>query len=181
MFRRPIALVFVFLLFRSFTVAGAPAQGGPPPPDATPGAAGFGNVLLVGSARSLPRGTGWRCARTLSPRRVRHPPHASDRHHCLRPVRRPRFRHPGRGRDGVTRGGTGKESDAVEALELNAEIILELRDCVAFDKFAARTKHTGWNASDGTTVVWETRLLRIGEPYTTFVDEQGTQVATPLP
>ena len=47
---------------------------------------------------------------------------------------------------------------------------------MAFEEFAAHTEHTGWNASDGTTVIWETRLLKIGEPYTTFLDEQGTQV-----
>ena len=54
--------------------------------------------------------------------------------------------------------------------------MLEPRDCVAFDKFAAHTVHMAWNASDNTAVNWEGRLQETGEPFATFVDERGTPV-----
>ena len=38
------------------------------------------------------------------------------------------------------------------------------------------TSHTGWNASDGETVLVEARLVKTGEPFTTFIDAQGTPV-----
>ena len=59
----------------------------------------------------------------------------------------------------MTRGGTGATPEATEPLALNTEVVLEPRDCVAFDHFAAHTEHTGWNAGDGPTVLWEVRLL----------------------
>jgi hypothetical protein len=72
----------------------------------------------------------------------------------------------------VTRGG----AEEVETLAIDTDIVLEPRDCVSFDHFAAHTAHTGWNASDGQTVLWEARLLKTDEPFTVFVNEQGTPV-----
>ena len=54
--------------------------------------------------------------------------------------------------------------------------MLNPRDRVAFDHFAAHTEHTGWNASDGPTVLLEARLLKTNEPFTTYLDDQGTPV-----
>jgi hypothetical protein len=55
---------------------------------------------------------------------------------------------------------------------------LQPHDCVAFDHFAAHTTHTGWNESDGLTVLWEARLFQNDVPFTVFVDKQGTPVPT---
>ncbi len=66
--------------------------------------------------------------------------------------------------------------EATEPLAVGADIVQDPRDCVALDEFAAHTQHTGWNASDGTTVIWETGLLKNGEPYKTFLNELGTPV-----
>jgi quercetin dioxygenase-like cupin family protein len=181
MSRRPIVLVFVFLSFLGFTVAGVLAQGGPPPPDATPGAVGFGNVLLGGVDPAV--ATGYR----LEMRENTFAPGAYVTRHTHPTAIIVCVQSGALGfaiQDGaatVTRGGSGTTPEGVEPLDVNTEIVLEPRDCVAFDEFAEHTEHTGWNASDETTVVWETRLLKVGEPYTTFVDEQGTPVATPAP
>lgn len=65
-----------------------------------------------------------------------------------------------------------------QALLPGTEIVLKPRDCVTFDHFAQHTSHTGWNASDGETVLVEARLVKTGEPFTTFIDAQGTPVAS---
>jgi predicted metal-dependent enzyme (double-stranded beta helix superfamily) len=76
----------------------------------------------------------------------------------------------------VTRSETRTTPEAAEQLALNAEIVLNPGDCVAFDHFAQHTVHTAWNESEEPTVLWEARLLKIDEPFTTFVDAQGTPV-----
>jgi hypothetical protein len=73
----------------------------------------------------------------------------------------------------LTRAATPGES---EQLDLNVEAVLGPKDCVAVDNEAAGTIHTARNASDGPTVAWEADLFKIGEPPTTFVNEQGTPV-----
>ncbi len=170
--------VVIVALF-SLVAAGAFAQGGPPPPDASPGAVGFGNVALGGIDPVV--APGYR----LEMRENTFAPGAYVTRHT----------HPTAiivcvqsgalgfaiqaGAATVSRGGTGATPEVTESLVPGVEIVLEPRDCVAFDEYAAHTEHTGWNASDETTIVWETRLLKIGEPYTTFLDDQGTPV--PLP
>jgi hypothetical protein len=77
----------------------------------------------------------------------------------------------------VTRGGTADAPGEPEALELDTEVILQPRDCIAFDHFASHMEHTGWNASDGTTVLWEARLFDPNQPFTTYVNDLGTPVA----
>jgi hypothetical protein len=76
----------------------------------------------------------------------------------------------------LTRGGTPDAPGQPEPLALDAEVVLAPRDCITFDEFAAHMEHTGWNASDGTTILWETRLLDPEQPFTTYVDDQGTPV-----
>lgn len=76
----------------------------------------------------------------------------------------------------LTRGGTADAPGEPEPLEVNTEVILEPRDCIAFDEFADHMEHTGWNASEGTTVLWEARLLDPEQPFTTYVDAMGTPI-----
>ncbi len=77
----------------------------------------------------------------------------------------------------VTRGGTADAPGAPEALTPGVDVVLEPRDCITFDEFTSHMEHTGWNASDGTTILWEARLLDPAQPFTTYVDE----AATPAP
>lgn len=74
----------------------------------------------------------------------------------------------------LTRGGTADAPGEPEPLEPGVEVLLEPRDCITFDEFSAHMEHTGWNASDGTTVLWEARLLDPSQPFTTYVDETWT-------
>lgn len=76
----------------------------------------------------------------------------------------------------LTRGGTADAPGVPEPLPVDTEVILEPRDCIAFDQFATHTEHTGGNASEGTTILWQADLLKSGEKYTTFVDAMGTPV-----
>ena len=76
----------------------------------------------------------------------------------------------------LTRGGTADAPGSPEALELDTEVVLEPRDCIAFDEFAAHMEHTGWNAGEGVTVLLEARLLDPEQPFTTYVNNLGTPV-----
>ncbi len=77
----------------------------------------------------------------------------------------------------LVRGGTAGAPGEPEALTPGVEVVLAPRDCITFDEFSTHMEHTGWNASDGTTMLWETRLLDPSQPFTTYVDE----AATPAP
>ena len=77
----------------------------------------------------------------------------------------------------VTRSAPAGTPSVTEPLVPGTEITLQPRECVSFDHFAEHTAHTGWNASDGQTVLIEARLVKTGEPFTTFIDAQGTPVA----
>lgn len=174
--RLPVVLALILLALVGLTAAGALARSAQPPPDATPGSVGFSNVALGGLDPVV--APGYR----LEMRENTFAPGAYVTRHT----------HPTAivvcvqsgalgfaiqaGAATVTRGGTGATPEATEPLAPGTDIVLEPRDCVAFDEYATHTEHTGWNASDGTTVVWETRLLKIGEPYTTFLDAQGTPI-----
>src|SRR5918997_2557367 len=74
----------------------------------------------------------------------------------------------------LTRGGTADAPGEPEPIAIDTEVILEPRDCVAFDEFASQMEHTGWNAGDGPLVLWEARLLDPEQPFTTYVTEMGT-------
>lgn len=76
----------------------------------------------------------------------------------------------------VTRGGTAEAPGSPEPLDLETEALLEPRDCITFDEFASHMEHTGWNAGNGQLVLWEARLFDPDQPFTTYVNDQGTPV-----
>ena len=76
----------------------------------------------------------------------------------------------------LTRGGTTDAPGSPEPLGLETEVVLEPRDCIAFDEFAVHMEHSGWNAGDGPLSLWEARLLDPEQPFTTYVDAMGTPV-----
>ena len=43
----------------------------------------------------------------------------------------------------LTCGGTVDAPGSIETLGLNTEVVLEPRDCIVFDEFAAHMEHTG--------------------------------------
>ena len=73
-------------------------------------------------------------------------------------------------------GGTGPRPEATEQKALATEVILDPRDCVAYDEFATHTVHTDWNASEGETILWTADLVESGKPYTTYVNTSGTPI-----
>jgi hypothetical protein len=160
----------------SLISAGVLAQGGPPPPDAPPGAVGVSGAILGGIDPAVSPGY-----RLEMSEIVWDPDAYVTRHtHPLAEVVCVQEGALGfalqNGAATVMRGGTGEAPETTEPIALDTEVTLEPRDCIAFDEFAAHTVHTAWNASDETTVLWAADLLKIGEPYTTFVDEMGTPV-----
>ena len=166
-----LACVSVFGLMAASVLA----QGGPPPPDATPGAVGFQGTVLGGVDSTVAPGY-----RLVMAESVFEPGAYVTQHtHPTAIVVCVQSGALGfaiqQGTASITRGG----AEEVETLELNTDIVLEPRDCVAFDHFAAHTAHTGWNASDEPTVLWEARLVKTDEPFTVFVNEQGTPVPVP--
>jgi hypothetical protein len=64
----------------------------------------------------------------------------------------------------------GHEAVPSAPVPLQTAVILRPGDCLAFDEFAVHTEHTAWNASDGPTMLWETRLRDPRRPFTTYVD-----------
>lgn len=63
-----------------------------------------------------------------------------------------------------------------ETMSVGTPITYGPGDCVAFDQDAVTTSHTAWNADSEPVVLWEAHLYKVGEPASTFVDEQGTPV-----
>jgi hypothetical protein len=172
---RTLQACLVVVALAAVIAAGALAQGGPPPADSPPGAPGVAAAVLGGvDSAAAP---GYRLEMT----ELRWAPDAYVTRHfhpiaivvCVQEGALGFAIHEGAAT--LTRGGS-EMPETTEPLALNTEVVLEPRDCVAFDEFAAHTIHTAWNASDGETVTWETDLLQIGEPFTTFVDELGTPV-----
>jgi hypothetical protein len=164
---------FLVVALASVFAAGALAQ---PPADAEPGAPGVTGVVLGGLDPTAAPGYG------LEVRELSWDPGAYATRHV----------HPSAlvvcvqegalgfsiqsGAATVTRGGAGETPEATAPLAVDAEVVLEPRDCVSFDGVAAHTVHTAWNASDGETVTVETYLFQHGEPFTTFVDAHGEPV-----
>ena len=171
----PIVVVAVALL--GPIAAGALAQGGPPPPDATPGAVGVSGVPLA--AIDPVAAPGYR----LQVVELTWAPGAYTTRHfhptalvtCVQDGALGFVLHHGAAT--LTRGGTADAPGEPEPLELDAEVVLQPRDCIAFDEFAAHMEHTGWNAGEGPLVLWEARLLDPAQPFTTYVNELGTPVA----
>lgn len=176
MFRKPILFTFALIAATGLIAAGTLAQGSPPPPDATPGALGVTGPVLGGFAPAAAPGYTLRMVETVfAPGSyvTRHT-HAAALIVCVQTGALGFSIQEGAAT--VTRAGTGDEPESTEPLALDAEVVLEPKDCVAFDEFAAHTVHTAWNAGEETTVLWEAHLIKNGEPFTTFVDEHGMPI-----
>jgi hypothetical protein len=152
------------------------AQGGPPPADATPGAPG---AALGGIDASVAPGYRLVMAETVfAPGSyVTQHTHPTAIVVCVQSGALGFAIQAGAAT--ITRAETRATPTAVEQLAVNTEVVLAPGDCVAFDHFAQHTAHTAWNAADGTTVIWEARLVKADEPFTTFVDAEGTPVPAP--
>jgi hypothetical protein len=175
---RSVARWFVLVLIATVSVcalvtAGALAKNGPPPPDATPGAVGVGGVPLGGVEPAVAAGYRLEVVElTWAPGA-----HASRHFHptaLVTCVQEGALGFELRvGAATLTRGGTADAPGKPEPIAPHAAVVLQPRDCIAFDEFATHREHTGWNAGDGPLVLWEARLLKTGEPFTTYVDAQG--------
>jgi hypothetical protein len=177
MFRKPVIFVSIVITLLGAVMASALAQGGPPPEDATPGSVGFQGSMLGGLDVTVAPGFRLAMAESIFEpgAYVTQHTHPTAIVVCVQSGALGfAIQH---GTATISRAG----SDETETLELNTDIVLEPRDCVAFDHFAAHTAHTGWNASDGQTVLWEARLYKTDEPYTVFINDQGTPVPTAAP
>jgi hypothetical protein len=171
-----VASGLIVVLLGLITVGALAQEGGPPPPDATPGAVGVSGPVLGELDPVAAPGYRLRMVETVfapSATVTRHT-HPTAIIVCVQSGALGFAIHEGAAT--VTRGGTGETPEAMEPLELDAEVVLEPRDCVAFDHFAVHTVHSAWNASDETTILWETHLFKSDEPFTTFVDAMGTPV-----
>lgn len=172
--RAPLVVPFVVILLSLITV-GALAQSAPPA-DATPGAVGITGIPLGGLDPAA--APGYR----LEVIELTWEPGAYATRHS-HPTALITCVQEGalgfvleHGSVTLTRGGTADAPGSPEPLELDTEVVLEPRDCIVFDEFASHMEHTGWNASDGTTVLWEARLLDPKQPFTTYVNDMGTPV-----
>jgi quercetin dioxygenase-like cupin family protein len=174
--RKPIAtLVLATAILALAVAAGALAQSGPPPADATPGVTGISNVVLSGLDPVVADGYGmdmreftWEPGSFITPHT-----HPAAFIICVQ--------------DGavgfsiqsgaavVTRGGTADSVAGAEPMAVGDEVVLEPRDCVAVDE-EPRTIHTVWNAGNETAVTIETYLFARDEPGRTFVNAEGTPI-----
>jgi hypothetical protein len=151
-------------------------QGGPPPPDATPGAVGVSGPVLGEIDTAVAPGYRLRMVETVFAPGAQVTPHTHPTAIIVCVQSGALGFAIQEGAATVMRGGTGDSPEATEPLELDTEIVLEPHDCVAFDEFTMHTVHSAWNASDETTVLWEALLVKSDEPYTTFVNAMGTPV-----
>lgn len=169
-----LGTVVVALL--GFVAAGALAQGTPPPEDASPDEVGVGGAVL--GAIAPVAAPGYRVQMTEL---VWAPgAYATSHSHPLAQVACVISGALGmslqEGAATILRGGSGPRPESMEPMALGIEVILESRDCVSYDEFAAHTVHTVWNASAETTVIWTADLVEEGEPYTTYVATTGTPI-----
>ena len=174
--RRVMFVVSFVLIMLGLIAAGTLAQGEPPPADATPGAVSITGVPLGGFDPVAAPGYRLEVVElTWEPGAyaTRHS-HPTALITCVQEGALGFVLHHGAA--SLTRGGTADAPGSPEPLELETEVVLEPRDCISFDEFASHMEHTGWNASDGTTVLWEARLLDPEQPFTTYVNAQGTPV-----
>lgn len=177
MSRKPLLFAFAMLVLSGVIAAGAIAQGGPPPADATPGAPGVTGPLLGSIAPAAAPGYTLRMVETVfaPDSYVTAHTHAAALVVCVQSGALGfSIQH---GAATITRAGTGDAPESTEPLALNTDVVLDPKDCVSFDEFTVHTIHTAWNASTETTVLWEGHLVKDGEPFTTFVDHMGTPVA----
>jgi hypothetical protein len=173
---RRIVIPFVIVILLGVIGATVLAQDGRPPADATPGAVGITGVPL--GAVDPVAAPGYR----LQVVELTWEPGAYATRH-FHPTALITCVEEGalgfvlqHGAATLTRGGTADAPGEPEPLAVDTEVILEPRDCVAFDEFASHMEHTGWNAGDGPLILWEARLLDPEQPFTTYVNEMGTPV-----
>jgi hypothetical protein len=172
---RSVSVIAVIVVFASLLAAGALAQERPAA-DATPGAVGVTGVPLA--AIDPVAAPGYR----LQVVELTWDPGAYATRH-FHPTALITCVQQGslgfvlqHGSATITRGGTADDPGQPEPLALDTEVVLQPRDCIAFDEFASHMEHTGRNAGDGTLVLWEARLLDPDQPFTTYVNELGTPV-----
>jgi predicted metal-dependent enzyme (double-stranded beta helix superfamily) len=174
--RTPTLLALVVVALVGLAAAGALARGAQPPPDATPGAVGVTGPVLGWIDPVVAPGfrlevavLDWAPGAYVT----RHT-HPSAFVVCVQAGAFGFAVHQGAAT--VTRAGDGDAPESTEALALDAEAVLDPGDCVAADQYAGPMVHTAWNAGDETVVLWSADLYKTGEPFTTFVDEQGTPI-----
>jgi len=174
--RLPVLLLVIVSVFGLITT-GVLAQGGPPSPDATPGAVGVSGIPLGGvdpvgapgyrlEVVELTWDAGAYVTRHFHPTALITCVQEGALGFTLQ-----------HGAASVTRGGTADVPGSPELLALDTEVVLEPRDCITFDELASHMEHAGWNASDGPTVLWEARLVDPDRPFTTYVNDMGTPVS----
>lgn len=174
----PQRLVIIALALMSLLSAASPgalAQN-PPPADATPGAVGITGVPLAGLEPVAAPGYQLQVVElTWEPGSyaTRHF-HPTALITCVQQGSLGFILQDGAAT--LTRGGTADAPGKPELLALDTEVTLQPRDCISFDEFAAHMEHSGWNAGDGPLVLWEARLLDGDQPFTTYVNDQGTPV-----
>jgi hypothetical protein len=177
MLRRPTFPVSLLALgLFALAAAGVLAQAEPPAADAEPGAVGITGVPLGGVEPVAAPGHNLQVVElTWAPGAyaTRHS-HPTALITCVAEGALGFVLHEGAAT--ITRGGTADEPGSPEPLAVETEVVLQPRDCIAFDEFASHMEHTGWNASEGTTVLWEARLLDPEQPFTTYVNAMGTPV-----
>ena len=174
MSRKPMLFAFALVAAATLIAASALAQG--VPPDATPGAVGVSGPVLGSLDPVVAPGFRMEMGETRWAPGAYVTRHYHPSAYVVCVLRGAFGFNIQSGAATVTRAGTGATPEATEPLELNTDVILEPSDCVAVDEYAAHTIHTAWNASNEETVLWAVDLYKIGEPITTFVDEQGTPI-----
>ncbi len=189
---KSVLLVVPILAMLVLTNFGVLAQGGPPPPDAAPGSVGFQGALLAAIDTSVAPGYRLQLAESVFEpgAYVTSHVHPTAIVVCVQSGALGfALQH---GSAMVTRFALAPKPPAADPLLADSDIVqqqllpgtdivLEPRDCVAFDHFAAPTSHTGWNLSDGPTVLIEARLVKTDEQFTTFIDDQGNPIAAKPP
>ncbi len=177
--RRPkvlVAVAWIAVLLGAVGLSAA-ARGAQPPPDAAPGSVGFQSAVLGGIDPAVAPGHRLVLAEVV----LEPDAYATSHTHPTAIVVCVQAGALGfslqHGTATVSRAQGAGTPAAAEPLAAGTETVLQPRDCVAFDHFAAHTAHTGWNAAEGPTVLWEARLFKTDEPYTTFVDAEGMPVS----
>jgi len=181
------ALIVPLLVLIISTSLGVYARGNQPPPDAAPGAVGFQGAILASVDTSVAPGYQLQLAQSVFEPGAFVTSHTHPtvilvcvqsgalgfalQHGSATVTRFTQTAIP-TANDPLLSGDTVVQQQLLPG----TEITLQPRDCVSFDHFAQHTSHTGWNASDGETVLVEARLVKKGEPFTTFIDAQGTPV-----
>lgn len=171
------ALVVPMLALLIGSGVGVLARGMQPPPDAEPGSVGFQGAILAAIDTSVAPGFQLQLARSVFE------PGAYVTSHihptaivvCVESGALGFALQHGSGT--VTRAAMAGTPTTTEQLLPGNDIELQPNDCVSFDHFVEHTSHTGWNNSDGETVLIEARLVKTDEQFTTFINAEGTPVA----